>query len=241
VASYTGTFETGVNGNAVVTGDAGSATQWSEVNDPANVTVTYSNVQFYETLSCAVTCDATGGQGYVGWGTSTIVPAFSGTHYGRIYAFYSGARPSASHFLTRGFTTAGSLAWEIITLNTGIIIMRDAGGTIRCTFTVPVNANAWFRFEWQIVQSTTAGVIEGKLFLSADSLTVTETKTSTGSFSTGTETQRYRFGSVASNVPNLLVYIDNIMANDTGYPGPLFPPVVSEQNLAPVIYGRGAA
>jgi hypothetical protein len=91
------------------------------------------------------------------------------------------------------------------------------------------------------VQSTTAGVIEGKLFLSADSLTVTETKTSTGSFSTGTETQRYRFGSVASNVPNLLVYIDNIMANDTGYPGPLFPPVVSEQNLAPVIYGRGAA
>lgn len=220
MAEYTGTFETGVNGNAVLISDAGSATPWNAVSDPANVTVTYSDVQKYQTLSCLITNDATGGIGHVEWDNNTISPSFSGTHYGRIYVYYSGAIPGSSHFLVRALDTGGARSWEIIVLNTGIIIMRDAGGTTRVTFTTAVGAASWFRFEWRVVQSTTAGELEGKLFLSADSGSPTETQTSSGAFSTLADTAFFRFGAPALAVPNLVVHIDNILANDTGYPGP---------------------
>lgn len=238
MAVYTATFETGVNGNSILTSDAGSANAWSEVQDPANVALTYSNTQAYQTLSGLVTCDATGAVGYVGWTTATIVPAFSGTHYGRMYFYFGSALPSATVTPVRGFSTAGSRSWEFTISNTGVILGRDQGGTTRITFANTVSANSWFRLEWMIVQSTTAAVIEGKLFLSADSATPTETQTSSGSFSTLTETGRYRFGTIVGLVPNLVMYMDNINANDTGYPGPMVIPAPG--NFAPVIYGRGA-
>lgn len=234
---YTGTFETGVNGAGVLSGDPGSATQWLEVNDPVNVTVTYSNIQAYQDLSCAITCDATGGPGFVGWTPATISPAYSGTHYGRIYGFFPSA-PGALVFWVRGLESV-SRAWEL-RITTGMLIeLADNGGTQRGISTIAANTNAWFRVEWKVVQSTTAGVVEIKLFNDPDSVTPTETVTSTGSFSTLTTTDRLRFGSIATAVPNLLVYMDNIQSNDTDYPGP-FSTVVAG-NLAPVIYGRGAA
>jgi hypothetical protein len=238
VAEYTGTFETGVNGAGILIGDAGSANAWNEAADPANVTLTYSNVQAYETLSCNITCNATGGQAYVGWLAATISPALSGTHYGRIYGFYSAA-PSALHFWVRGLEVGR--AWELRMRSTMLIELSDQGGTTRGVTTIPANINSWFRIEWRVVQSVTAGEIQLKLFNSPDSLTPTETVTTTGSFSTLAETRSFRFGSTATNIPNLLLYQDNILVNDTGYPGPLFPPVVSDENFAPVIYGRGAA
>ena len=237
MAEYTGTFETGVNGIQPAPADPGSATQWDNVTDTANSTILYSNTQAYQTLSCEIVCDSTGGITYVDWDQTTISPAYAGTHYGRIYGFLPSA-PDATVFWVRGLEGA-SRAWEL-RITTGMLIqLGDTGGTQRGITTIAANTNAWFRIEWRIVQSTTAGVIEVKLFNDPDSVTPTETVTSTGSFSTLTTTDRFRFGSVATAVPNLLLYMDNIQSNDTDYPGP-FSTVVAG-NLAPVIYGRGAA
>lgn len=238
MAAYTANFETGVNGNPVLTSDPGSATALSSIADPANVAITYSNVQKHDTLSAVVTNDATGGLGYFGWGATTISPAFSGTHYGRAYMF-TAANPGGSTFIVRGLS--GARAWELILLATGIIIARDQGGATRCTFTTAIALNQWIRLEWKVVQSTTDGVLEIKLFNSADSPTPTETQTSSGSFSTLADTNEVRFGSIATAVPNCVIYWDDVEINDTGYPGPVAGPVVyTSPNFAPVIYGRGA-
>ena len=167
MAQYTGTFETGVDGNSISTGDAGSATAWNTVVSTANSTQTYSNVQKYGSLSQRVVNNATPDNGYVQWTNSTLGTSLT-THWGRYYLFLPSGHDQALIFV-RGLDEAGVRAWELL-LNTDLTVsVRDAGGTARGTSTTALATNQWVRVEWNGVHSTTAGFIECKIFNSAES------------------------------------------------------------------------
>jgi hypothetical protein len=218
MASYTGTFETGVDGNTVEIADAGSATPWDDRAFDANGTLTYSNVQKYQTLACQMVLSATPGGPFVAWDSSTLGSSLADL-WGRVYMRHSGL-PNTLHFWVRGFDT-GARAWESYIDSSGFIHVRDNGGTDRGTGAVAISTGQWIRLEFHATNSTTAGFVEVKLFNSADSTTPSETITSTGSFSTLAKTDLMRFGEIAGGVnASRTVYMDNILVNDTGYPGP---------------------
>lgn len=218
MAEYTGNFETGTNGNSVLAADAGSANKWDDVVETADVAITYSNVQAYGTLSAKIVSSATPGGGWVGWTAATLGSSLVEL-WGRLYIYYT-ALPSNLSYLIRGFDT-GSRAWEAYIASDGTVVIRDNAGTPRGQSTAAVNTAGWTRLEYHVQNSTTAGLIEFKIFNSPDSVTATETVTSTGSFSTLTKTDLLRFGDTQGANPSNTIYLDNILVNDTGYPGPV--------------------
>ena len=56
---------------------------------------------------------------------------------------------------------------------------------------------------------------------------------------TGASLNDIKFGDAGGSSTSSTVWLDNIVAGATSYPGPAAVPG-SDENLAPVIYGRGA-
>lgn len=221
MAEYTGNFETGTNGNNIQTTDAGSLNAWDDRNFSADATLTYSNVEKYGNLSARMVFSATPNTAYVAWTNTTLGSSLTEL-WGRVYLFYA-AWPATTGFWIRAFD-GGSRAWESYIDSTGKLVLRDSGGTQRAISTNAINAGAWVRIEFHVQNSSTAGFIEAKLFNDPDSATATETVTSTGSFSTLTKTDLIRIGENTGGNPSNTVYMDNILVNTTGYPGPLSTP-----------------
>lgn len=220
MAEYTGTFEVGSDGVNVVTGDAGSATPWDFVTLGGTSTVKYSNLQKYGALSARVVLDATPNVAYFGWDSSTLGSALT-TSYGRMYVYVPTA--SADFFVpVQGFhEVTADRAWEILVNVSLVVVLRDTGGAAVGVGTVAISLDQWIRLEWKVINSTTAGFIECKLFNNPDSATPSETITSSGSFSTLDKTDQIRLGVRSSVVASGIYYFDNFVVNDTGYPGPL--------------------
>lgn len=224
MAEYTGNFETGTAGNTVSAADAGSANAWNDKASGAGSTLTYSATQAYGTLSAQCILDAGGGESWVAWNSATIGTSLTEV-WGRIYMYFTSLPTGGVAFWVRGFDT-GSRAWESYIDTLGHINVRDQGGTNRGVGTVAISTGQWIRLEYHVQNSTTAGLVEVKLFNSADSATASETITSTGSFSTLSRTDLLRTGaSVQTGHVSNTVYIDNVLLNDTGYPGPYVPSV----------------
>jgi hypothetical protein len=236
MAEYTGTFETGVDGNNILTSDGGSANAWDDIEANGTTTLKYSNVQKYQTLAMQVVTDATPNTALVSWGESTLGTSIT-TIYGRLYLFLPSGHDQ-NVFVARGFGIGGALAWEIIILAAGNILLRDNTGASSATGAVNVSMNQWIRIEFKMVSSPTVGQLEAKLFNTADSSSPDETITSAANQNTLTRTDRVRFGVTVQGKASSTYYFDNILVNDTAYPGPV---VTATANLAPVIYGRGAA
>ncbi len=222
MAEYTGSFDTGVAGATVLAADSGSLTAWSDKQTDANGTLAYSATQKYGELACQMILSATPSGSYVAW-TSAVLGTSLTSLWGRIYMHHSGL-PNTVAIPVRGFDILGSgvLAWQINISSSGLVSVRDTGGTTRGTGSVPIATGQWIRLEFHVVSSVTAGVIEVKLFNNADSVTETETITSTGSFSTLSRTDLLRFGEIGGINASRTIYMDNILVNDTGYPGPLY-------------------
>lgn len=238
MAQYTGTFETGVLGNTVSAADPGSATAWNTVSTDVNGTLTYSNTQAYQTLSCQIILSATPSTPFVEWNSATIGSSLTNV-WGRIYYWTSGL-PNTAAFPVRGFS-GGSRAWEIFLDSLGHVNVRDNGGTTRGTGSVAFNVASWFRMEFNMTSSASNGFMEVKLFNNPDSTSPSETITSSGAFSTLTKTDEVRWGENQSNNASRTLYMDNILLNDTGYPGPFSAPTSQPADDPPFGFsGRGA-
>lgn len=238
MAEFTGTFETGINGNTVSAGDPGSATAWNTISTDANGTLTYSNVQAYQTLACNMILSATPSTPYVDWNSTTLGSSLTDV-WGRIYYWTSGL-PNTAAFPVRGFDT-GARAWEIFLDSLGHVNVRDNGGTTRGTGSVVISTSQFIRMEFHMISSTTAGFMEVKLFNNADSSTPSETITSTGAFSTLSRTDEIRFGENQTNNASRTLYMDNLLLNNTGYPGPFTIPSSMPGDNPPIGFlGRGA-
>lgn len=219
MAEYTADFELGVNGNAVTAANPGSANAWNTVNVAGTTAWTYSNTQKYGTLSAKLVLDATPNIGYLEWSPATLGAGTLTTVYGRMYMFLPSGHDQLL-LLYRGLNNAGTRCFETYLDTTNKILVRDQGGTTRATSTASVSLNQWVRIEYKVVNSVGAGQHEVKLFNNADSAVATETMTGAGAFSTLSDTSYIRMGCVASGKASATYYFDNLLLNDTGYPGP---------------------
>jgi hypothetical protein len=225
MAEYTADFELGVNGATISTSDAGSLTAWDFVLD----TPVYDNTHVAHG-SLAMRCNAAE---YCRW-TQT----FPTEYYGRLY-LYATAWPSGNLAITNMHENANRCrVFEIHT--DGTVWNRDVGNTTQAG-SVPIALNQWVRLEYHFIQSATVGLLETKLFNSAASLIASDTIGSTANRNTGsTVPLSMEHGVTDFNAWGSDIWIDDIVANATSYPGPFVDPA-AVFNLAPVIYGRGAA
>ena len=234
MTQVTADFELGVNGNNVEVADAGSATAWNVVQRSGASTIVYSNAQVIQDSTLSAKYNNTAGSAcWTEWAAALGNPT---DWYGRIYAYF----PTVSPTLTGTFVQcldAAAVAFQFqIVPVTGLL--RVSYNTGNDTLTTAPSTNQWIRVEWHVVHSTTVGQVEVKLFNSPYSSTPTETFTSTANKNTLTEADQIRFGQVATFATGVDIWLDAIVGGASSYPGP---GVVSQENLAPVIYGRGAA
>jgi hypothetical protein len=221
MAEKTATFEAGVNAATITTGAGeASATAWTLVEGAP----VYDNIN---PAHGALDAKFSAAADKLQWEDAGGVDG-----YGRLY-FYATAYPGSTLRIA-SFNAAGGGNREIIGLNsTGKIVLFDTPLATQ-TFTNSISLNAWVRIEWRI--DVGANVFQCKLFNSKDSTTPTETLTYPAP-TLGTQAEQLYFGTGGSSWGSS-TYFDDIVTGATSYPGPAF---IAVENLAPVIYGRGAA
>jgi len=229
-------FETGVNGATIATTDTGSATAFDAVSTtPTNGVAVYDTTHVaFGSLAAKLGANASGAaNAYVTWSTAlgTVTD-----HFGRLYlyltAYGSGNIPIiwAGQGTTRGcrvdFTSTGKLAG-----------FDNAGAALFTTFTNAIPLNQLVRIEWHFVCSATVGQGEVKLFNTASSTTPTETQTGTATKNTLANHTAVKIGvgpnGEGSLTANGVLWMDNIIAGATSYPGPFVPASSSSPGADP--------
>lgn len=218
MAVLTSTFESGVGGNNIATGDAGTATPWDAVvvGTGTGASIKYDNAHAYDALAGKVyTGNPAAGGNYMEWSTAFGTQT---DHYGRLYIYVT------TGWDTNGFIDfingAGSACGLFITL-TRTVQIRDTNGTVIVNSTTSLALNSWNRIEWHLIHSATVGQVELKLFegANADGVTPDETVTTAATLNIDPQSTAIRFGIL--NVDILSTWLDNIVAAETaGYPGP---------------------
>lgn len=212
MAQTTATFETGVNGAAISTGDTGSATAWDVRTNPGGNSITYDNSHAYGTLSAKVDSTTTAGSSnLLAWTTAlgTLTD-----WYGRVY-LYATANPSDSYRVS----VDGNNNFVLYVTSSGTIQQYDQGGLIHAT-SASISLNQWVRLEWHWINSTSVGQVELRLFNSPDSSTATETKTSAANRNTSASTTDLSFGLSSGASATGPIWLDNIVAGATTWTGP---------------------
>jgi hypothetical protein len=223
VAEYTADFEAGVNGATITTGAGeASATAWNVVAGSPTYSVTH-------VAHGSLASSFASNNEYLRW-----TKAFSADHYGRFY-LYATSIPSSSQAVVKIEAQTGTNPNNRIEIhNDGIVYIRDnTGGTV--SGSVQIATNQWIRIEYHFVASTTVGLLEVRLFNSAESTTPSDT-ISPGNVNTGNEspTELYigteEFGPWGSTI-----WFDDIVANATSWVGPVA--VAPANTVAPVASG----
>lgn len=229
----TANFELGTNGVGVTAGDPGSATAWDSMDLVGGNTITYDNTHFYGTLAAKVDNTASNNstaamQWAAALGTLT-------DWYGRIYLYATSVPSSQFRLLT---DSNGNI--PLFINSSGQIAMLDQGG-FAVTTTTPIATNQWVRIEWHWLNSATVGQVEVKLFNNPDSATATETQTSAANRNTSVSTTFLSFGLNDGAATPGPIWLDNIVAGATSYPGPVTVPVTTPQVLSMQshVFGHG--
>lgn len=203
----TGNFETGVNSSSVLTTDAGSASAW-DYSDAS------TNVKYDNTHVAHGTLSAKSNSGAVGWTTKFATQT---DHYGRAYHYLTAV---PNNLLTVVYLTcSGGIIRFGIDTSGHFIIINNLGTTVK-TSTLTVALNQWMRFEFHVLHSLTVGVMEMKLFnTSMDASTPDETITQTAMDTFASSSEIY-FGNATEASESAPMWIDDIAAAATSYPGP---------------------
>ena len=212
--AITGTFETGVNGNAITTADAGSATAWDAIT-AIGATPTYDNAHAYDALADKMVLTGSTSEATISWNTAFGTQT---DHYGRVYLWLDAAPSGGSIRLVHG-TTGGSLAWRLLITPGRLIALIDSTGSTMGQMTSTVSTGQFVRIEWHVIHSTSVGQAEAKLFNNADSTTATEVLTSAASFNTLANSNAIKFGHGSGEATTATFWLDNIVAGATSYPG----------------------
>ncbi len=215
MAQCTTTFEAGVDGNTIATGEGN--TPYDLAGKGASGTFTYSSTQKYGTLSAKVTT-GTGAFQIIRWSTAlgTLTD-----QYGRAYLFVP-SLPGSAQAIIMDSANGGNPRWGFVLNSDGKITLRNgtALGSTQASATVAISTNQWVRLEFRVISSATVGQMEIKLFNSPDSAVVTETVATTANLNTGANSTSIDFGANILNATAFTFYMDNIVAGATSYPGP---------------------
>ncbi len=212
------TFEGLADETAPTTGNSGGASgvPFDAVSVGAGATLVGDTAQAaHGTTGLRVETGGTSTTAYVQY--STVLGTLS-TIYGRTYLRMS-ANPASSVRVALVLGGGSNRAAVRIT-SAGKVQTADAAGTTVQTTTAAIALNQWVRVEWRMVLSATVGLIEAKLFNSADSSIPTETITSTATLNLGGDADAYRLGTT-SNLANVAAFwLDDIGWSAAGYLGP---------------------
>lgn len=168
---------------------------------------------------------------YVQWTTT----GFGLTQWFRIYVYFT-ANPAANHDILQTRDSATRSRLRITTAGKVAVVN---GSTVAATSSASIGLNQWVRIEYKLDISSSAGVLEAKLFNTPDSSTADETITAS-SLNTGTtETTNVRIGLpfAAANVGPL--WLDDLEANNTGYPGPAATDATATPSTIAAVAGVG--
>ena len=209
VAGKTAGYETGVKGNTLSTSDAGNANPFDLVEVGAGPgTIVYDDTHVHGgTLAQKSSVGGSSGQADAGWTTSL---GSLTDHYGRFYMYLSADPPADNQLVWMG--NSGSQVARIWINTTGHIYTDATGGSGGSgPMAAAVALNQWVRVEYHVFNNASTGIIEVKLFNSAESTTPTETTTATAQ-NTQTLTNQILFGwnKTGTNLPKL--WIDDTVA-----------------------------
>lgn len=213
MAEVSADFELGTNGNNVLTTDAGSATAWNTRNVAAG-TLTYDTTHVGHGTLAAKIAPSGASACYVQWDTAFGTQT---EHYGRAYLYLTTNPSAVPRGPIRGYNGA-TVAWGIHVNTNGTLQCGDSDSSV--SGSVAIGLNQLIRVEWHVVHSATVGIVEAKLFNSAESTTPSETITHS-SANTLTQSDRIRFGVTDGGTAPAAFWIDDIIANATAYPGPV--------------------
>lgn len=233
MAQATANFELGSNGSDILAVDPGSATAWDAVTNGSGTNILkYNNTHAYGSLAAKVDGTVAGGsQLTMDWttGIGTLTD-----WYGRLY-LYATTNPSTSLRICRDINNN----FPVFVDSSGLVSMLDQGGFAVTTSTA-ISLNQWVRIEWHWLNSGTVGQVELKLFNSPDSVVPTETQTSAANRNTSVSTTELDFG-INPGGSAELIWLDNIVAGATSYPGPVTVPSTAPQVLSMQshVFGHG--
>ena len=231
MAVCTATFEAGVNGNTITTaGGEGSATPWDAV-DVSGGTIKYDNTHSYGLLSSNFVSAGNPAAAVLSWSTAFGTQT---DHYGRLYLWMNSNPTGAS---LRLLTT--NPIWIAVRLTTaGILSIQpfNGGGV---DLTNAISLGQWVRIEWHMIQSTTVGQVEIKLFNNANSSTPTETQATAANLDTGANVTGIDIGSGSGASTTATFWLDNIVAGATSYPGPASTPAPDVLSMQSHVFGHG--
>lgn len=235
MAELTAGFETGVNGNSVLTSDTGDASAWDFVNVSGSTTIKYDTTHVNSgSLAAKLVCDGTN------FGNVTWHPNLGTTdHYGRIYLWIT-ALPSAAFPIIQTADSGGGRAARIDIQHSGVLTLIDAPASGQKSSTAIVSTGQWIRIEYHVIHSATVGQIEVKLFNTASSTTPDETITSPATWNTGTGASYHQFGNPTSPKA-MTVWMDDIVAEATSYPGPVAGASVTGSSSLAVTFGASSS
>lgn len=203
------TFESGLNGATITTGDIGTRTAWTAIVGSPK----YSNVHAYDTLAGRYFSSEVQ---KTEWTYSSAVTE----EYGRAY-LYATANPATEDIW---LNQCQSHAISIRTDGKVKIFDSLAFGGHSATTTTPIGLNQWVRLEWHMVYGAgSTGSFELRLFNSPDSTTPTETISGTNWYM-GTSNNLARIGNGtplhAGTTWGSDIWLDNLVAAAEDWPGP---------------------
>lgn len=226
-------FESGVNGNAITTGNSGGSgnSAWDAVTTTNSATALYTSTAAHGLLGGAFATTATAGQAFCQWAASVGTISFM---YGRVYVNPS-ASPATTDAIIQMKGTSGSSAGNIQLNTSRQLVAQTPSFANAFTFTTAIPTGAFSRVEWFILAGSAGSAqLTVNLYTTQDSTTVTETHTDTTNAWGGTSGfAELDFGWTNSHASQPSLVLDSILITQAGYPGPDLPPVSTFPPLAP--------
>ena len=205
--------EGGTSGTTVTTVNSGGASgnAWDTVSSGGSGAITFDNTHARKSLAYKVVGD-TSNNSLLRWNSSL------GTQtelWGRAYLYVT------SFAVNQGFVWLRNGAAQVVRIRTntsGNIEVLDGSNSVILTSSTVVNLNSYYRIEFHVIALSTNGTVEVRLFNDPNSVTPSETLFSNTAslFNNVTDAA---FGQLASS-PTTTFWVDDIVINTTGFPGP---------------------
>ena len=223
MTQLTADFEAGTLSNNIQTADAGSSNAWDTITRAGTSTIVYDNTHVGHGSLAAKINNGTGSSCWLEWNTSLGAPT---DHYGRVYV-YTPSLPTTDMTLIQCLGPAGAIAFQIrMAATTGNInVLYNTGSDLGVI--TGISAATLYRIEYHGVHSATVGQVEVKVF-AGDSTTAVGTFSSTANKNTSTAASQLRIGQVAAGGSGLSIWVDDIVAGATSFPGPVSSGVASD-------------
>lgn len=210
-------FEGGSDETTLTTGNSGgtSGNAFDSVSVGTGATLVFDNAQAAPSLGSFSLRTSTGGTSALAYASWTLASVT--TDYCRGYFRFT-SLPSAQQNFIR-YLSAGSQSLRVNVTTGGLVEVRNAANSVVGTTTNAITAASWFRVEMFTTFSATVGAIVLRLYLSANSTSITETLNLTSLALTASASEvRWGVGSAMSNA--VQVWTDNVATEGSTYFGP---------------------